>query len=80
MLHLRTATALAVISLFATHAVADEAAKARAVKLEQALTLDERISMVNGTWPVPWVPRTPDNPQPAEAIPAMRLCAGCAAP
>ncbi|OYW83434.1 MAG: glycosyl hydrolase, partial [Asticcacaulis sp. 32-58-5] len=76
MLHLRTATALAVISLFATHAVADEAAKARAVKLEQALTLDERITMVNGTWPVPWVPRTADNPQPAEAIPAAGYVPG----
>ncbi|WKL57128.1 glycoside hydrolase family 3 C-terminal domain-containing protein [Asticcacaulis sp. ZE23SCel15] len=69
-------TALALISLLTTPAGADEAAKARAVKLEQALTIDERISMVNGTWPVPWVPRTPDNPQPAEAIPAAGYVPG----
>jgi beta-glucosidase len=69
-------TALVIISLFTSSAVADEAAKARAIKLEQALTLEERISMVNGTWPVPWVPRTTDNPQPAEAIPAAGYVPG----
>ncbi|ADU14118.1 beta-glucosidase family protein [Asticcacaulis excentricus] len=68
-------TVLMTGSALVSPAWADDAVK-RAAEIEAQMTLDERIAMVNGTWPVPWVTRTRDNPQPEDAIPAAGYVPG----
>ena len=46
----------------------------RAAALERELTLDERIALVHGMWPVPWMPHP--GGMPAGAIPAAGYVPG----
>ncbi|WBO21956.1 beta-glucosidase family protein [Sphingomonas abietis] len=47
----------------------------RAAALEQALTTDEKLSLVHGIWPVPWT-RAPGEALPAGAVPGAGYVPG----